>query len=178
MRLEPEREPWPLWPRVEVLPMPEPIPRPTRFLFSLAFLGARRLERLRIAICVSSLNAGGLVVQRLAFSGADGAPGVLIVYSTTAYSTTRTRCGILATMPRMEGVASRSTIWLRRVKPRPLTTSLCFTGVQILERTYCSLMVALVAVMGLVLLKNLFSKSLELFDCFATQGGYFGLVAQ
>jgi hypothetical protein len=29
-------------------------------LFSFAFLGARRLERLRIAI-VSSLNAGGLV---------------------------------------------------------------------------------------------------------------------
>src|SRR6266851_856747 len=47
---EPEREPWPLWPRVEVLPMPEPMPRPTRFLFSFAFLGARRLERLRIAI--------------------------------------------------------------------------------------------------------------------------------
>src|SRR6266702_1011126 len=57
MRLEPEREPWPLWPRVEVLPMPEPIPRPTRFLFSLAFLGARRLERLRIAI-VPRYNAG------------------------------------------------------------------------------------------------------------------------
>jgi hypothetical protein len=35
-------------------------------LFSFAFLGARRLERLRIAI-VSSLNAGGLLVQRLAF---------------------------------------------------------------------------------------------------------------
>src|ERR1700731_4103683 len=60
MREEPEREPCPLCPRVEVLPMPEPIPRPMRFLFSFAFLGARRLERLRIAI-VSSLNAGGLV---------------------------------------------------------------------------------------------------------------------
>src|SRR5258708_107815 len=59
MREEPEREPWPLCPRVEVLPMPEPIPRPMRFLFSFAFFGARRLERLRIAI-VSSLNAGGL----------------------------------------------------------------------------------------------------------------------
>src|ERR1700678_1153284 len=30
--------------------MPEPIPRPTRFLFSFAFLGARKLERLRIAM--------------------------------------------------------------------------------------------------------------------------------
>src|SRR5580698_8029581 len=42
---EPLRERWPLWPRVEVLPMPEPMPRPTRFLFSAAFLGARMLER-------------------------------------------------------------------------------------------------------------------------------------
>src|SRR3954469_22766058 len=29
--LLPEREPAPLWPRPEVLPMPEPSPRPTRF---------------------------------------------------------------------------------------------------------------------------------------------------
>src|SRR6202047_1858048 len=67
MREEPEREPWPLCPRVEVLPMPEPIPRPMRFLFSFAFLGARRLERLRIAI-VSSLNAGeaAYALRRLA----------------------------------------------------------------------------------------------------------------
>src|SRR5258705_2858743 len=42
---EPLRERWPLWPRVEVLPMPEPIPRPTRFLFSAAFFGARTFER-------------------------------------------------------------------------------------------------------------------------------------
>src|SRR5271154_1202654 len=54
IRLEPEREPWPLWPRVEVLPMPEPIPRPTRFLFSFAFLGARRL--LRFSAMISSLT--------------------------------------------------------------------------------------------------------------------------
>src|SRR5208283_5727525 len=47
---EPEREPCPLWPRVDVLPIPDPMPRPTRFLFSFAFLGACRLERLRIAI--------------------------------------------------------------------------------------------------------------------------------
>src|SRR5271163_344150 len=68
MSEEPEREPCPLCPRVEVLPMPEPIPRPTRFLFSFAFLGARRLERLRIAI-VSSLNAseGAFALRRLAY---------------------------------------------------------------------------------------------------------------
>src|SRR4029077_2029688 len=42
---EPLRERWPLCPRVEVLPMPEPMPRPTRFLFSDAFFGARTFER-------------------------------------------------------------------------------------------------------------------------------------
>src|ERR1700677_4304446 len=42
-------------------------------------------------------------------------------------------------MPRIDGVSSRSTIWFKRVKPRPLTTSLCFTGVQICERKYWSL---------------------------------------
>ena len=41
----PLRERWPWWPRVEVLPKPEPIPRPTRFLFSEAYFGARILER-------------------------------------------------------------------------------------------------------------------------------------
>src|SRR5580698_5628632 len=69
MREEPDREPCPLCPRVEVLPMPEPIPRPTRFLFSFAFFGARRLERLRIAI-VSSLNAdeAAFALRRLAYN--------------------------------------------------------------------------------------------------------------
>src|SRR3954462_16016770 len=43
---EPERERWPLCPRVDVLPMPDPIPRPTRLRPVFAFLGARRLERL------------------------------------------------------------------------------------------------------------------------------------
>src|SRR5208337_4434514 len=42
---EPLRERWPLWPRVEVLPIPEPIPRPTRFLPEFAFFGARIFER-------------------------------------------------------------------------------------------------------------------------------------
>src|ERR1700679_954944 len=59
------------------------------------------------------------------------------------YSTTRTRWGTFATMPRMDGVSSRSTIWLRRVKPRPLMTSLCLTGVQIFDWKYCSLILAI-----------------------------------
>src|ERR1017187_1615607 len=54
----------------------------------------------------------------------------------------RTRCGTLATMPRTDAESSSSTIWLRRVKPRPLMTSLCLTGVQIFERKYCSLILA------------------------------------
>src|SRR5271157_5623803 len=45
MMREPLRDLWPLWPRVEVLPMPEPIPRPTRLRFSVAFRGARKLLR-------------------------------------------------------------------------------------------------------------------------------------
>src|SRR5271155_6084437 len=56
---EPERERCPLWPRVEVLPMPEPIPRPTRFLLLLACLGARRLERF-FAITILAQRQTGL----------------------------------------------------------------------------------------------------------------------
>ena len=37
---EPLRERCPLCPRVDVLPMPEPMPRPTRLRFSVAFFGA------------------------------------------------------------------------------------------------------------------------------------------
>src|SRR5438874_2973568 len=68
MRDEPEREPWPLWPRVAVLPIPEPIPRPTRFLFSFAFLGGRRLERLRIAIVFLAITpvSSTVTLDRLA----------------------------------------------------------------------------------------------------------------
>src|SRR5277367_4283216 len=92
------------------------------------------------------------------------------------YSTTRTRWGTLATMPRMDGVSSRSTIWLRRVKPRPLMTSLCLTGVQIFERKYCNL---ILAVAFLVAMKELLGillegASLELVLCLAAQGGDFG----
>src|SRR4030081_1188907 len=46
---EPLRERWPLCPRVDVLPMPEPMPRPTRFLPEFAFFGARIFERFIIA---------------------------------------------------------------------------------------------------------------------------------
>src|ERR1035437_2512456 len=175
---EPEREPWPLVPRVAVLPMPEPMPRPTRFLFSFAFLGARRLERLRIAIsCFLAITpaarkpADSHVLQ--AFPAEDG------------YSTTRTRCGTLATMPRIDGVSSRSTIWLRRVKPRPLTTSLCLTGVQIFERKYCSLILPLAVSFAMVKLLMKIElwfrserQSLQLFHRFAAQRGDFGLVAK
>src|SRR5664279_4052449 len=49
---EPLRDLWPLWPRVEVFPMPEPIPRPTRFLFSDAFRGARKLLRFILYLSV------------------------------------------------------------------------------------------------------------------------------
>src|SRR5271163_2427542 len=42
---EPERERCPLCPRAEVLPMPEPIPRPTRFLLLFAFFGALKFDR-------------------------------------------------------------------------------------------------------------------------------------
>src|SRR5208283_1635646 len=52
---EPERDRCPLWPRVEVLPMPEPIPRPTRFFFSVDFLGARIVDKF---ITVSRLRRG------------------------------------------------------------------------------------------------------------------------
>src|ERR1700693_1555287 len=42
---EPVRERCPLCPRVDVLPMPEPMPRPTRLRFSVAFFGARILDK-------------------------------------------------------------------------------------------------------------------------------------
>ena len=53
---EPLRERWPLCPRVEVLPMPEPMPRPTRFLFSVAFFGARMFERFINKLSAVSLS--------------------------------------------------------------------------------------------------------------------------
>src|ERR1700733_10643805 len=109
MRLEPEREPWPLWPRVEVLPMPEPIPRPTRFLFSFAFLGARRLERLRIAIYFLAITPGRIAPDSLLVRPALLLGDVTCLapsfssWELDPYSTIRTRWGIFATMPRMDG---------------------------------------------------------------------------
>src|ERR1051325_12105165 len=70
-------------------------------------------------------------------------------------SRTCTRCGTLATIPRIEGVSSRSITWYSRVKPSPLMTSLCFTGVQIFERTYCSRIFFFAAVISLQLLQRL-----------------------
>src|SRR6266853_1065772 len=43
--LAPDRDHCPLCPRVEVLPMPEPMPRPTRFFFSVDFLGALIVDK-------------------------------------------------------------------------------------------------------------------------------------
>src|SRR3954469_253740 len=81
-------------------------------------------------------------------------------------------------MPRMEGVSSRSTIWFRRVKPRPLTTSLCLTGVAIFERKYCSLILALVSAMTKTPLTLLLQLCLQLVFSFAAQCSNIGLVAK
>src|ERR1700722_18718899 len=79
MRDEPDREPCPLCPRVEVLPMPEPIPRPTRFLFSFAFFGARRLERLRIAMLFLAITpAAQRLSDSLSCAISTEAEGVLL----------------------------------------------------------------------------------------------------
>src|SRR5580698_5060306 len=56
IRLEPERDPWPLCPRVEALPIPDPMPRPTRLRLVFAFFGALRFDRF-IAIAFISANA-------------------------------------------------------------------------------------------------------------------------
>src|SRR6202034_78085 len=45
IRLDPDRDPCPLCPRPEVFPVPDPMPRPTRFLFRFAFFGARKLDK-------------------------------------------------------------------------------------------------------------------------------------
>src|SRR5215472_12044278 len=50
------RERWPLCPRADVLPMPEPMPRPTRLRFSEDFFGARMLDRFMILILSISGN--------------------------------------------------------------------------------------------------------------------------
>ena len=125
IRLEPERDPWPLWPRVEVLPMPEPIPRPTRFLFSFAFFGAFRLER--FSAMISSLTP----------DASQEASDSHVVASDSRRNRTSRRLGPGA---EPSPPCRESTVCLRarrsgcsRVKPRPLITSLCLTGVQILR---------------------------------------------
>ena len=72
--------------------MPEPIPRPTRFLLLFAALGARKLER---------FFAINFLAQRRAvrlFSQSDSHLSI-----PSAYLTIRTRCGTALTMPRYRG---------------------------------------------------------------------------
>src|ERR1700676_5444849 len=56
---EPVRDRCPLCPRVEVLPMPEPMPRPTRLRFSVAFLGARILDKFIIKLRFQGFKVSG-----------------------------------------------------------------------------------------------------------------------
>src|SRR6185369_15958289 len=69
IRLKPERDPWPLWPRVEVLPMPDPIPRPTRLRDVFAFFGARRFDKffamIFLAVTPARLDTRRLALMRL-----------------------------------------------------------------------------------------------------------------
>src|SRR5208337_1946454 len=53
----PVRDHCPLCPRVEVLPMPDPMPRPTRFFFSVDFLGARIVDKFIMKSWVSGLKS-------------------------------------------------------------------------------------------------------------------------
>src|SRR4051795_9136660 len=71
IKLKPERDPWPLWPRAEVLPMPDPIPRPTRLRPVFAFLGARKFERFFAMIFLAN-SAGGVEPRRLALISENG----------------------------------------------------------------------------------------------------------
>src|SRR6185295_14132223 len=54
--LKPERDFAPLWPRPAVLPLPEPWPRPTRFLACFAPLGGCRFERFISLVSVVYFN--------------------------------------------------------------------------------------------------------------------------
>src|SRR5947209_15476877 len=56
---EPVRERWPLCPRVDVLPMPEPMPRPTRLRFSVAFFGARIFDKFMARFLLHNLDQMG-----------------------------------------------------------------------------------------------------------------------
>ena len=41
-------------------------------------------------------------------------------------------------MPRIAAVSGRTITWFSRVNPNPFTTNLCFSGVQIADRTHFS----------------------------------------
>src|SRR5579885_986349 len=105
---EPERERCPLCPRVEVLPMPDPIPRPTRFLVEFAFLGARRFERFITFSCCHSERSEESLLSPNVF-GLVGIPHFVRNDRKQNYCTNSSRCGTFFTMPRIEGVSSRST---------------------------------------------------------------------
>src|SRR5260370_31965330 len=95
IRRAPERERWPLWPRVDVLPMPEPMPRPTRFLFSLALRGARTFERFinpALVILETIASADVLLhnlqqVRHLLHHAADGCRVLALQYLVQARET-------------------------------------------------------------------------------------------
>src|SRR5689334_24067173 len=69
---EPERERWPLWPRAEVLPMPLPMPRPTRFLFDVAPLGGLKVDKF-VGTWISSIRN-----RRSFVTGADYSVSLLL----------------------------------------------------------------------------------------------------
>ncbi len=84
--------------------MPDPIPRPTRFRFSDEFFGALILDRFiffsyaLVATASVRFAADASAPTRL---GAEPRSG-------DTYSTIFTKCGTFLTMPRIDGVSSRS----------------------------------------------------------------------
>src|SRR5579863_5576012 len=62
----PVRERWPLCPRVEVLPIPEPMPRPTRLRPVFACFGARKFDRCFAMILLALAPAAMVPRCRLA----------------------------------------------------------------------------------------------------------------
>src|SRR5271170_2663996 len=90
--------------------------------------------------------------------------------------TISTRCGIFATIPRMAALSGRSITWFSRVKPNPLTTSLCFTGAQIAERTHFRWIFPPPAFGFFAVIRD--SVLLQLFCSFAAHRGHIGPVLQ
>src|SRR5258708_22633526 len=113
--------------------MPLPRPRPTRLRLAVAPLGGRNVERLVDTLFFLCRNCNK---QLLGFPGCESGSDHPItrdrrISRSQPHSTTWTRCGTFAIIPRTEGVSSRSTICCSRVKPTPLMTSLCFSVVHI-----------------------------------------------